>query len=193
MSVIFYFSGTGNCLDVAKQAAAALKDCRLESISGYMAKPYRVEHEILGIVCPVFSASLPPYVQEFLAKLEAAPNYTFGIVTMGAMYGRALKCMQELLLKRDITLNYAATVVMPDNIFNTPELKASQMLTAADQALAKIVSDIHEGKQDVSQCQESYLWKFLGTSLCWWYLRNFLKIGQFKVDCDACISCGQCA
>ena len=40
MSVIFYFSGTGNCLDVAKQAAAALQDCRLESISGYMAKHF---------------------------------------------------------------------------------------------------------------------------------------------------------
>ena len=48
MSVIFYFSGTGNCLDVAKQAAAVLKDCRLEPISGYMGKPYRVENEILG-------------------------------------------------------------------------------------------------------------------------------------------------
>ena len=32
-----------------------------------------------------------------------------------------------------------------------------------------------------------------GISLCWWYLRTFLKIGQFKVDCDACVSCGQCA
>lgn len=193
MSVIFYFSGTGNCLDVAKQAAAVLKDCRLEPISRYIAKPYRVEDEIMGIVSPVFSASLPPYVQEFLAKLEAAPQYTFSIVTMGGMQGRALKCMQKLLLKRDITLNYSATVLMPDNIFNTPELKASQMLTAADQALAKIVSDIHAGKQDVSQCQESYLWKYGGISLCWWYLRTFLKIGQFKVDCDACVSCGQCA
>ena len=61
MSVIFYFSGTGNCMDVAKQAAVVLKDCRLEPISSYMAKPYRVEDEIVGIVCPVFSASLPPY------------------------------------------------------------------------------------------------------------------------------------
>ena len=49
MSVIFYFSGTGNCLDVAKQAAAVLKDCRLETISSYMAKPYRVEDDILGM------------------------------------------------------------------------------------------------------------------------------------------------
>ena len=90
MSVIFYFSGTGNCLDVAKQAAAVLKDCRLEPISRYMANPYRVEDEIMGIVSPVFSASLPPYVQEFLAKLEGEPKYTFGIVTMGGMQGRAL-------------------------------------------------------------------------------------------------------
>ena len=120
MSVIFYFSGTGNCLDVAKQAASILKDCRLEPMHKYMAKPYPVEDEVVGLVCPVFSASLPPYVQEFLGKLEAAPKYTFGIVTMGGMQGRALKCMQELLLKRDITLNYAATVLMPDNIFNTP-------------------------------------------------------------------------
>ena len=75
----------------------------------------------------------------------------------------------------------------------TPELKASQMLTAADQAMATILSEIHEQKQDLHQCQESYLWKYCGTSLCWWYLHTFLKIGQFTVDCDACIGCGQCS
>ena len=112
---------------------------------------------------------------------------------MGGMQGRALKCLQELLAQRNITLNYAQTVLMPDNIFNTPELKASQMLTAADQAMATILSEIHEQKQDLHQCQESYLWKYGGTSLCWWYLRTFLKIGQFTVDCDACIGCGQCS
>ena len=193
MSVIFYFSGIGNSLDVAKQVAAVLKDCRLEPIQAYLAKPYQVQDEIMGIVSPVFSASLPPYVQDFLAKLEASPRYAFGLVTMGGMQGRALKCLQELLAQRNITLNYAQTVLMPDNIFNTPELKASQMLTAADQAMATILSEIHEQKQDLHQCQESYLWKYGGTSLCWWYLRTFLKIGQFTVDCDACIGCGQCS
>ena len=193
MSVIFYFSGTGNSLDVAKQVAAVLKDCRLEPIQAYLAKPYQVQDEIMGIVSPVFSASLPPYVQDFLAKLEASPRYAFGLVTMGGMQGRALKCLQELLAQRNITLNYAQTVLMPDNIFDTPELKASQMLTAADQAMATILSEIHEQKQDLHQCQESYLWKYGGTSLCWWYLHTFLKIGQFTVDCDACIGCGQCS
>ena len=193
MSVIFYFSGTGNSLDVANQVAAVLKDCRLEPIQAYLAKPYQVQDEIMGIVSPVFSASLPPYVQDFLAKLEASPKYAFGLVTMGGMQGRALKCLQELLAQRNITLNYAQTVLMPDNIFNTPELKASQMLTAADQAMATILSEIHEQKQDLHQCQESYLWKYGGTSLCWWYLHTFLKIGQFTVDCDACIGCGQCS
>ena len=193
MSVIFYFSGTGNSLDVAKQVAAVLKDCRLETIQAYLAKPYQVQDEIMGIVSPVFSASLPPYVQDFLAKLEASPRYAFGLVTMGGMQGRALKCLQELLAQRNITLNYAQTVLMPDNIFNTPELKASQMLTAADQAMATILSEIHEQQQDLNQCQESYLWKYGGTSLCWWYLHTFLKIGQFTVDCDACIGCGQCS
>ena len=193
MSVIFYFSGTGNSLDVAKQVAAVLKDCRLEPIQAYLAKPYQVQDEIMGIVSPVFSASLPPYVQDFLAKLEASPRYAFGLVTMDGMQGRALKCLQELLAQRNITLNYAQTVLMPDNIFNTPELKASQMLTAADQAMATILSEIHEQKQDLHQGQESYLWKYGGTSLCWWYLRTFLKIGQFTVDCDACIGCGQCS
>lgn len=193
MSVIFYFSGTGNSLDVAKQVAAVLKDCRLEPIQAYLAKPYQVQDEIMGIVSPVFSASLPPYVQDFLSKLEASPRYAFGLVTMGGMQGRALKCLQELLAQRNITLNYAQTVLMPDNIFNTPELKASQMLTAADQAMATILSEIHEQKQDLHQCQESYLWKYGGTSLCLWYLHTFLKIGQFTVDCDACIGCGQCS
>lgn len=234
MSVIFYFSGTGNSLDVAKQLSSALQKCRLEPMSAYLQHPYPVEDEVVGLVCPVYCFTLPPLVQDFIKKLdcvqekvslaspktvaqdgsalegkavvqEASPSegpylgaqslrhYTFGVVTMGGNQGRALKCMQELLAARDITLDYAAALVMPDNIFNTPELKASEMLTAADQHLANLQEAVHARKQDVSQCQENYLWKYMGVSGCWWYLRNWLHVGEFTIDYDVCIGCGQCA
>ena len=49
MSVIFYFSGSGNSLYTAKMAAQSLKDCRLENIANYIKNPYKVEDKLVGL------------------------------------------------------------------------------------------------------------------------------------------------
>ncbi|WP_405381065.1 EFR1 family ferrodoxin [Phascolarctobacterium sp.] len=193
MSVIFYFSGSGNSLDAAKQAAAALADCRLESMAAYLKQPYTIEDTEIGFAFPVHCFDLPPFVQEFLGKLEAKPSYTFAIATMGGSQGRTLKHLQELLAARGITLNYAATLVMPDNFFLNGRNKFPQMLADADKALLKIVDAIHRQQEDTSLCQESYLWKWFGISASWWFMHEVLHIGKLSLMQGKCISCGKCA
>lgn len=193
MSVIFYFSGTGNSLDAAKQAAAVLPACRLEPMAAYLAQPYKVEDEIVGIVCPVYCFDLPPLVQNFLRDLQAGPKYCFAIATMGGNQGRALKHVQELLAEKNITLDYAAAVVMPDNFFMASQMHNDATLIAADKALAEIVTRLHERKRDVSLCQERRLWKYFGVSLSWWFLRNVLRVGKLRLRPQRCVGCGLCA
>lgn len=100
MAVIFYLSGTGNSLYAAQKAQSVCDDCRLESIGAYLRKPYKVQDEIVGIVCPVYCFALPPVVAEFLKQLQAAPEYCFAVVTMGANAGFALKQLRQLLAEK---------------------------------------------------------------------------------------------
>lgn len=192
MAVVFYFSGTGNSLDVAKQAAAVFSDCRLESMARYIAQPYCIQDDVIGFVCPVYCFDLPPLVQKFIAVLQAKPEYCFGLVTMGGDQGRALKHMQLLLGQKEIQLDYADAIIMPDNFFVTPPAKARTMLIEADQKLQSILTYLHDHRQDTTQCMEKTLWKYGGVALCWWYMRNILNIEKLELDVNKCISCGQC-
>ena len=193
MAVIFYLSGSGNSLYAARQIADRLENCRLETIGSYLRKPYVVQDEVVGVVCPVYCFALPPVVAQFIEKLQAKPNYCFGVVTIGGNQGRALKQMSEILAAKKIILNYAQTVVMPDNFFGIPLEKRVKLLEEAEPAIAKIVGEIAEGKADVSAVKEAYLWKLFGTSASWWYLKNRLKFEEMTVDATKCISCGICA
>ena len=65
MAVIFYLSGSGNSLYAARQLAEKLEDCRLETIGGYLRKPYDVKDEVVGIVSPVYCFALPPMMAQF--------------------------------------------------------------------------------------------------------------------------------
>lgn len=193
MAVIFYFSGTGNSLAAAKAAAAVLPDCRLEPMGAYLARPYAVEDEVVGLVCPVYCFALPEIVQSFIGALQAAPRYCFGVVTMGANPGRALLQLQELLGAKNISLNYAGAVAMPDNFFLTPEPKVGKMLQAAEVALQKIAADIGQNKQDVTGCRERWLWKHAGIPAGMWFMRNVLHMGRLSLRLNRCNGCGICA
>lgn len=193
MAVIFYFSGTGNSLAAAKALAAAVPDCRLEPMAAYLARPYAVTDEVVGIACPVHCFALPLYVEQFLGKLQAQPAYCFGVVTMGANQGRALKQLQELLAQRSITLHYAGTVAMPDNFFITPQRKAAAMLQEAEAKLEQHAAAVAGRRQDISQCQERALWKHVGIPGGYWFMRNVLHIGQLSLRQNRCNGCGLCA
>mgnify|MGYP003291306499 FL=1 len=193
MAVIFYLSGSGNSLYAAQQIAEKLEECRLETIGSYLRKPYPVEDEAVGIVCPVYCFALPPVVAQFLEKLQAKPNYCFGVVTIGGNQGRALKQMSEALNAKGITLNYAQTVIMPDNFFGIPDEKRKEQLKAAEPTIAKFAEEIAQGKADVAAVKEAMLWKIFGTSASWWYLKNRLNFEKMTVDAAKCVGCGICA
>ena len=193
MAVIFYLSGSGNSLYAAQQIAEKLEECRLETIGSYLRKPYAVKDEVVGIVSPVYCFALPPVVAQFLEKLQAKPNYCFGVVTIGGNQGRALKQMSEALAAKGITLNYAQTVIMPDNFFGIPDEKRKEQLKAAEPTIAKFAEEIAQGKADVAAVKEAMLWKLFGTSASWWYLKNRLNFEKMTVDATKCVGCGICA
>lgn len=193
MSVIFYFSGTGNSLAAAKTAAGALARCRLETMPDYLDKPYEVKDECVGFVCPVYCFALPPIVQEFLKAFRGTPRYTFAIITMGANQGRALFQLREMLKEKNVELDYAEAIAMPDNIFITPPKKAAQMLAEAAPRLKEIAANIASGQKDTSKCVEKPLWKNIGIPLGYWFMKNVLKIGNVGARVNRCTCCGLCA
>lgn len=68
--IIFYFTGTGNCLYIARQLAGA--DTELLSIPQMVKRgKYEFEADEIGIVYPIYG-HMPPYmVRQFIQKAQA--------------------------------------------------------------------------------------------------------------------------
>jgi ferredoxin/flavodoxin len=119
-TIIYYFSGTGNSLYVAKDIAAAtggtlvpaasLTDSRVVSID--------LETDIVGLVFPVYYGELPVIIKEFAGKLENLQGkYIFAVCTFGGSAGDSHKILGSIISARGGNLAATYGIHMPQNAF----------------------------------------------------------------------------
>jgi ferredoxin/flavodoxin len=136
MAALYYFTGTGNSLSLAKQisdktSARLLPIAEFRNISNV-----KVEDEVIGIVFPVYYGDMPVIVKEFVRKLEGiSGKYIFAVCTYGGSKGNAIKNLRTLVKAQGGELRLVYAIHMPQNAFykssekkDTLFYKASQML-----------------------------------------------------------------
>jgi ferredoxin len=117
-TTLYYFSGTGNSLKIAKDISKGISDCRLRHIAAAMAcgdaRP--VDTEKVGIVFPVYADGLPLIVEKFLRGLKTHPDtYVFAVANYGAAAGGSLLQADTILREKGCGLSGAFGLKMPDN------------------------------------------------------------------------------
>ena len=135
--MIFYFSGTGNSLYVAKKLyennGSQLVDIA-EAIHEKRFK-YKVQKdEKIGFVFPVYFYGLPTVVSEFIDQLtiksESNP-FIYTVITCAGSIGNADKMLGKLLRKRNLELNSSFSVIMPNNyniMSNVPDREKQNII-----------------------------------------------------------------
>jgi flavodoxin len=116
-TTLYYFTGTGNSLKVARDLAAKLGDTEIVPITKV------VDNEVIeaggdavGIVSPVYMWGLPLIVARFAKKLKVSPaQYLFGVADFGGWQGGTTVQLQKIFAKRDILLSAGFGVKMPGN------------------------------------------------------------------------------
>ena len=193
---IFYFSGTGNSLALAKSLAGKLSSTRLTRIA------YTGEAEIIstaekvGIIYPVYAFGMPKIVMAFISKLKVAPGaYVFAICNYAGMSGAAMKQTQKALAAKDIKLNAGFGLVMPSNYLPfggaEPEEKFQRKVSRAERRLEEIAGIVKAGE---SRSIENpwYVPYFITALASKSYVKGTVKdVKKFHAD-DKCISCGLC-
>lgn len=154
-TIIYYFTGTGNSLTVAKDLAEKLEPARLEPIAAQVKKSsLSLSGDRIGIVCPIYMWGLPLIVLEFIDKLTLRGSpYLFGALTYGGFPGSALKQLKKKLEQKGGKLSAGVCVAMPENyipLFKVPgEMKQKDMFLKEKiqiSALADIIKEGREGK-----------------------------------------------
>lgn len=116
-NAIFYFTGTGNSLFVAKYIAQYISDTKLIPISKEMSKEiHQLNYETIGFVFPVYYSLMPKIVKKFVRKLEFnKKQYIFSVVTLGGVLEMANYELSNYVNSSGGLLSSAFKVNMPGN------------------------------------------------------------------------------
>ena len=125
--MIFYFSGTGNSLDIAVRIGRRLADDRLIAIADHTktssGKNARYtfslqKYERVGFVFPVYAWGPPKPVLDFIDHLRlenAQENYFYTVVTCGKNIGNTMNIVKRHLKRSGFELDSGFSLVMPNN------------------------------------------------------------------------------
>ncbi|MHA2117232.1 MAG: EFR1 family ferrodoxin [Candidatus Thorarchaeota archaeon] len=192
---MFYFTGTGNSLMVAKTIADALGDAEVTSIARYQYDDQGKSYDTLGIVFPVYWEGLPLKVLEFLETLKGYKgSYVFAVVTHAGGPGDVLPQLREELLKIDLDLSAGFLLRMPSNYiisYDAPSEQGIQRIIGnADKTLPEIVETV---RNKTVNLPSSLFSSYSGTHSSY---RQFLERvknsdEKFWVD-DNCTECEVC-
>ena len=136
--VILYFTGTGNCLYVARQLATTGNanglgsqtdsgnskvrstadpiETELLSIPQLMKEQrFDIEADEIGIVYPIYGHMPPNMVRRFIQKARLKAKYKFAVLTYGARKCNAVEIWDEVSRKAGYEFDYIGTIIMVDN------------------------------------------------------------------------------
>jgi ferredoxin/flavodoxin len=112
---IYYFSGTGNSLHVAKELQKRLPGAELVPILSLAGEEsVRTSGETVGFVFPHYASSLPKVVRAFIEKLDlGSACYLFAIATRGGTKTWAFVEIDKILGEKGRRLDSFFAVTMP--------------------------------------------------------------------------------
>lgn len=116
MTAIYYFSGSGNSLAVAKDLAVGL-GAKIEAMSAHP-DGLKVDAAVdaVGFVFPSHDFQAPTFVQSWISRIEElGGKYVFAVMTYGISAGRGLKKLADLIQTRGAKLSAGFAFMMPHN------------------------------------------------------------------------------
>ena len=195
--MIFYFSATGNGLDISNRLAHSFNDDirnivdEIETDCSYDIN----EGERIGIVSPTYFYGLPLIVEDFIRKMRFTHTpYLYMVLSFGTTPGQAMSRAEKLFRECGHTLNGKLTVRMPENyvlMFDPPgEAETKRILSSAYEMLESFVSAVKEGDADMS-VQPSVFQRITGFIARPMYVHG-RGTGRFYAGV-ICTRCGKCA
>lgn len=193
--IILYFTGTGNCLYVARQLAG--DGAELLSIPQMVKRgKYEFEADEIGIIYPIYG-HMPPYmVRQFIQKAKLKADYKFAVLTYGARKCDAVEIWDGISRKAGNSFHYISTLVMVDNWLPNFDMNEQiKMDKHISENLQKITADLEHRRhwhEPVTEEERQQHQGFMVRSGLDPEVGFLMKSEKYFTVTDACIDCGIC-
>lgn len=195
---IYYFSATGNSLQVARDIAKGLQGAKVVRITDNMQDDIVFEADCIGIVFPVYAYGPPVIVKRFIGRISMrnSGKYVFIVGTCRSRAGGALVAAANMLRKRKLHVNAGFVVYMPGNYIHLFSADTAEEQKAKFDAWDKQKSevlDIVQRSQDNDYRKLSIKKRVIDSGILYPLAAKVFRIwdSTFRVD-ENCNGCGVC-
>jgi ferredoxin/flavodoxin len=113
-NIIFYFTGTGNSLDIAQNLAKEIGDTELVPVTDKLQAAGSMNFERIGFVFPVHYYSVPAIVERFIKKMSfEKAQYVFGVAIYGGLHGAVMGHLRTIISSQGGILSGEFGIQMP--------------------------------------------------------------------------------
>lgn len=194
--LIYYFTGTGNSLYVARGLSALFCDSLLSPISS--ATNAEMAAPAIGIVFPVYLWGMPKMVAQFIERMkgDTSGKYLFAVATYKSQTGDVIGQLRRKMMQYGMKLSAGFTVPMPGNNIIFYDVETTQVienkLNACNQSLIEIAKAVAVKQETLPGVTFSE--KFIKTGLLHPMLAGTLDKSDrnFWIE-PSCNGCGVCA
>ena len=186
--MVFYFTGTGNSLYVAKR----LEEKPISIPQIIRNETLEFTEDVIGIVAPIYGHEMPPMVKEFVQKAVFHTDYFYIILTYGNRHGGASELAETFCRKCGIAPSYINVLLMVDNWLPGFDMNEQRLMDKkTEENLSEIIADIHDRKRMISKVTDT------DREVHQQFLQNMEKLPEdawkklIKVTPD-CVGCGLC-
>ena len=197
-SVIYYFTGTGNTLAVARALAKELGDTTLIPLRRAVnPRGIPVDADVLGIVFPVYFLDMPAIVRDFVRSLQFTGSpYVFGIATCGGNPGAALFNLARLLDGKQVSLSAGFVFAMPGNYLGPIDLMEPQdvvdtKIAAANKRIVAVAGTIRDRQVSLPEGSDD-LKSRIGGAIARTLMTSVYRVPRRFHATEKCTRCGTC-
>jgi ferredoxin len=196
-NTIFYYTGTGNSLWVARTLVEMLGDAQLVSISKWMKDKNPIFSPNIGVVFPVHMWGVPSPIIKFISEIKTlSPQYIFAVAVDADQAANTLVQLKNIFKKNGMNLNCGYEIKLPTNYIPwggaEPREKQEAKFDLAKRKFPGIISTIKN--KETRPVDKGSLWeRGLFTLIYKFSYAQIPKMdGKFWVD-GKCNQCGICS
>jgi ferredoxin/flavodoxin len=195
-TTIYYYTATGNSLDVAREIAAKTGDAKLVNLVPLAGKDTVADGGKIGIVFPVYDWNMPLVVRDFLTRLDVSgAKYVFAVATCNYLPGQSLERVREILEAKGGRLNAGFVVHMPGTYLlmygaNSKPTQASKFAAKVRKA-GRIAEIIRAGKDSRVEKSPVGIDRLLGPKMEK-HMAGFPEMDEAFTLEPGCNGCGTC-
>ena len=196
-NVVFYFSGTGNNLYVARKIAEGLGDTKVYPLKAFSEYEKELEKFRRIIFCvPSYYSHIPNYVQKMIERMEFKPEQkVYSIIVCGGNRGHAIEDLREVVCKSGGRVYGEYMVVLPGSYILSyggfPDILVSMENFFSKIKINKIVKEIANDKSRMLK-KPGLFYRESDEPRLRKAIDEYAAIGENYMVSDQCVGCGAC-